>query len=279
MKQASKVAYLGPPGTFSQTAVLNHFGEKCALQACNSIDDAFAAVGQGDVDYAVVPVENSTEGMVNNTQDCLVDTSLVIVGEEIVPIEHQLMLPKASRNEDILIIASHKQSLAQCRQWLQSHYPDASLLECASNAEAARLTATEPHTAAIAGRTAATIYGLDIIAENIQDQQHNSTRFLILGQQPVSASGHDKTSILVYASNRPGALFYVLEPFENLKISLTKIDSRPSKRKAWEYVFFIDFEGHREDDKVIELFGRLQSCTEEVKVLGSYPAFAKSQDR
>ncbi len=279
MKQASKVAYLGPPGTFSQTAVLNHFGENCALQACNSIDDAFAAVGKGDVDYAVVPVENSTEGVVNNTQDCLVDTALVIVGEEIVPIEHQLMLPKAGSNQDIRVIASHKQSLAQCRQWLQKQYPDASLLECASNAEAARLAASEPHTAAIAGRTAATIYGLDIIAENIQDQQHNSTRFLIMGQQGVDATGQDKTSILVYASNRPGALFYVLEPFENLKISLTKIDSRPSKRKAWEYVFFIDFEGHQDDDKVQELFSRLQSCTEEVKVLGSYPAFARTQER
>lgn len=278
MKNANRVAYLGPPGTFSQTAVLNHFGQHCALQACATIDDAFAAVGQGDVDFAVVPVENSTEGVVNNTQDCLIDTALQIVGEEIVPIEHQLMVGAGCAGEAIDVIASHKQSLAQCRQWLQSHYPDAQLQECASNAEAAKLASREPGTAAIAGRMAATIYGLDIVAENIQDQQHNSTRFLILGQTGVEVTGHDKTSILVYTANKPGALFRVLQPFEELQLSLTKIDSRPSKRQAWEYVFFIDFEGHRDDESVVELFRRLQSCTEEVKVLGSYPMFRKSAD-
>lgn len=278
MKNANRVAYLGPPGTFSQTAVLNHFGQHCALQACATIDDAFAAVGQGDVDFAVVPVENSTEGVVNNTQDCLIDTALQIVGEEIVPIEHQLMVGAGCAGEAIDVIASHKQSLAQCRQWLQSRYPDAQLQECASNAEAAKLASREPGTAAIAGRMAATIYGLDIVAENIQDQQHNSTRFLILGQTGVEATGHDKTSILVYTANKPGALFRVLQPFEELQLSLTKIDSRPSKRQAWEYVFFIDFEGHRDDESVVELFRRLQSCTEEVKVLGSYPMFRKSAD-
>lgn len=267
------MAYLGPPGTFSQTAVLNHFGQHCALQACATIDDAFAAVGQGDVDYAVVPVENSTEGVVNNTQDCLIDTTLQIVGEEIVPIEHQLMVGAGCAGDPIDVIASHKQSLAQCRQWLQSHYPEARLVECASNAEAAKLASREPGTAAIAGRMAATIYGLDIVAENIQDQQHNSTRFLVLGQTGVDATGHDKTSLLVYTANKPGALFRVLEPFEILQLSLTKIDSRPSKKEAWEYVFFIDFEGHREDENVLELFRRLKSCTEEVKVLGSYPMF------
>jgi len=274
VKTSNRVAYLGPPGTFSQTAVLAHFGEHCALQACGTIDDAFAAVGQGDVDYAVVPVENSTEGVVNNTQDCLVDTSLVIVGEEIVAIEHQLLVAPGTVPTDIELIVSHKQSLAQCRQWLLEHHPGIRQQECASNAEAAMLASRENGTAAIAGRIAGTIYGLDILAANIQDQQHNSTRFLVLGQQAVPPTGHDKTSVLVYAANRPGALFYVLEPFEKLQISLTKIDSRPSKKKAWEYVFFIDFEGHRDDDEIIELFSRLETCTEEVKLLGSYPAFS-----
>lgn len=274
MKTSNRVAYLGPPGTFSQTAVLNHFGEHCALQACSTIDDAFAAVGQGDVDYAVVPVENSTEGVVNNTQDCLVDTSLTIVGEEIVAIEHQLLVAPGTAVEDIELIVSHKQSLAQCREWLKKHYPNVRLQDRASNADAAILASREPGTAAIAGRMAGTIYGLQTLAENIQDQHHNRTRFLILGLQPVPPTGRDKTSVLIYTANRPGALFHVLEPFEKLQISLTKIDSRPSKKEAWEYVFFIDFEGHSADQKVIELFSRLEHRTEEIKLLGSYPAFA-----
>lgn len=273
MSTTDRVAYLGPPGTFSQTAVLNHFGEHYALLACNTIEDAFNAVAESEVDFAVVPVENSTEGVVNNTQDCLIDTDLHIVGEEIVPIEHQLMVAAGAESESIQQIASHKQSLGQCRNWLRAHYPEVRLIECASNAEAARLAANEPGTAAIAGRMAATIYGLEIIAENIHDQQHNSTRFLVLGKTEVAATGRDKTSVLIYTANKPGALFHVLEPFERLQISLTKIDSRPSKKEAWEYVFFIDFEGHSSDEKTRELFSRLSDCTEEVKVLGSYPAF------
>ena len=273
MKTNNRVAYLGPPGTFSQTAVLNHFGEHCELQACATIDDAFAAVGQGDVDFAVVPVENSTEGVVNNTQDCLVDTALTIVGEEVVAIEHQFMVAPGTKPDDINLIVSHKQSLGQCRQWLKQHYPGVRLQDCASNAEAAMLASRNTGTAAVAGKMAGTIYGLEILAENIQDQQHNRTRFLVMGQQPVPPTGRDKTSVLIYTANRPGALFYVLEPFEKLQISLTKIDSRPSKKEAWEYVFFVDFEGHSTDDKVIELFARLKNCTEEVKLLGSYPAF------
>lgn len=274
MKTSNRVAYLGPPGTFSQTAVLNHFGEHCALQACSSIDDAFVTVARGDADFAVVPVENSTEGVVNNTQDCLIDTKLRIVGEEIVAIEHQLLVSPGTVSGDIGLIVSHKQSLAQCRQWLLAHYPGIAQKECASNAEAAMIASREPGTAAIAGRMAGTIYGLEILAENIQDQQHNSTRFLVMGTQPVPPTGHDKTSVLIYTANRPGALFHVLEPFEKLQISLTKIDSRPSKKEAWEYVFFIDFEGHSEDPGVRELFTRLKDCTEEIKLLGSYPAFA-----
>ena len=274
MSNPGRVAYLGPPGTYSQTAVLNHFGDSAELLACATIDDAFLEVAKGAADYAVVPVENSTEGVVNNTQDCLVDTELLIVGEEIVAIEHQLLASAETREAGIRKIASHRQSLAQCRQWLAANYPDVEQVECASNAGAAKLASESVGIAAIAGQAAAAIYELSILARNIQDQNHNSTRFLVLGKEPAEKSKRDKTSILVYTANKPGALFRVLEPFERLQISLTKIDSRPSKKEAWEYVFFIDFEGHVEDENVQALFAALDPCTEAVKVLGSYPAFS-----
>ncbi len=273
MTDSIRVAYLGPPGTYSQSAALQHFGEQVDLLPCTTIDDAFAEVVKGNATHAIVPVENSTEGVVNNTQDCLIDTSLCIAGEEIVVIEHQLLARDDTKPDAVQRIASHRQSLAQCRKWLQQHYPNAALLECASNAEAARLASLEAGTAAIAGATAAAIYELSVLAANIQDQDHNSTRFLVLATQAGKRTGRDKTSILVYTENRPGALFRVLEPFERLQVSLTKIDSRPAKKKAWEYVFFIDFEGHTDDPVVQTLFERLAGCTEEIKLLGSYPAY------
>lgn len=265
------VAYLGPPGTFSQTALYNHFGSDGEQMACGSIDEVFTRVEEGAADAGVVPVENSTEGIVNNTQDRLIDTPLNIIGEEVVSIEHHLMLAPGGERDQIVRIASHQQSLAQCRSWINRHFPALELLECTSNAEAARLAAEQPGVAAIAGSGAAQIYKLNIVEEKIQDKDHNSTRFVILGHGTVAATGTDKTSIIVYTANKPGALFRVLEPFENLQISLTKIDSRPSKKAAWEYVFFIDFEGHQDDEVVVELFQRLQDRTESVKVLGSYP--------
>ena len=273
MTDTNRVAYLGPPGTYSQSAALHHFGDAVELLPCATIDDAFAEVEKGAAEFAVVPVENSTEGVVNNTQDCLIDTSLRIVGEEIVAIEHQLMASGATEQAGVRRIASHRQSLAQCRQWLQSNYPGIEQVECASNASAARLASEESGTAAIAGEAAAAIYELSVLATQIQDQDHNSTRFLVMGNKPCAMTGRDKTSILVYTANKSGALLRVLEPFEKLNLSLTKIDSRPSKKKAWEYVFFIDFEGHVDDSSVAELFAKLQVCTQEVKVLGSYPAF------
>lgn len=273
MTDTNRVAYLGPPGTYSQSAALRHFGDAVELLPCATIDDAFAEVANGAARYAVVPVENSTEGVVNNTQDCLIDTSLRIVGEEIVAIEHQFMASAATEKAGVQRIASHRQSLAQCRQWLQSNYPNIEQIECASNSGAARLASEEPGTAAIAGEAAAAIYELSVLATQIQDQDHNSTRFLVIGKDACDRTGRDKTSILVYTANKSGALLRVLEPFEKLNLSLTKIDSRPSKKKAWEYVFFIDFEGHVDDPSVTELFAKLDACTEEVKVLGSYPAF------
>lgn len=266
------VGFLGPKGTFSQAAVQQHFGPEAELHDYPTIDEVFNAVTTGAVKFGVVPVENSTEGAINNTQDCLIDTKLRIVGEQIVLIVHNLLVQEKAGFADIKTIASHKQSLAQCRKWIQSNAPGKELLECSSNAEAAKLARTEKHVAAIAGKIAADTYGLRVLFASIQDQAHNSTRFLVLANANTHATGKDKTSILVYTENRPGALFRVLQPFEELQISLTKIETRPSKKEAWEYVFFIDFEGHAEDEKIKTLFAKLNACTAEIKILGSYPA-------
>jgi len=268
-----KVAYLGPEGTYTHLAAILQFGEQSQLLACASIDDVFSMVEKNQADYGVVPVENSTEGAINNTQDCLIDSELTIVGERVVSIEHNLLIQKGTDVSNISVIASHKQSLAQCRKWLNSNYPKIRQLECSSNAEAAKLVQKDPHTAAIAGVMAASIYDLEIHESKIQDQKNNSTRFLVLSNEQVPASGKDKTSILVYAENKPGSLFRVLQPFEELQISLTKIETRPSKKEAWEYVFFIDFEGHMNEANIVNLFERLHLCTAEIKVLGSYPLF------
>ena len=272
LNNSIKVAYLGPEGTFSQQAVIKHFGEQCRLQDCITIDDVFTAVENNTVQYGVVPVENSTEGAVNNTQDCLIDSSVKIVGEQVVSIEQHLLQKKGAGSTDIRAIASHKQSLAQCRKWLKSNYPALQQIECASNAEAAKLAQADGEIGAIAGKLAATIYDLNIVQSKIQDQQHNSTRFLVIANSATSSSGNDKTSILIYAENRPGALFRILEPFENLQVNLSKLEARPAKKEAWEYVFFIDFEGHIDDAKITELFSRLKRCTAEIKLLGSYPS-------
>ena len=251
-------------------AVIKHFGNDCEQHDCPTIDDVFFAVGNGRVDFGVVPVENSTEGAVNNTQDCLIDSEVSIVGEEILPIEHNLMLSRAAEFENFSAIASHKQSLAQCRKWLQENYPKIRLIECGSNAEAAKLAQDDTSIGAIASELAASIYDLEVKRQKIQDLHHNRTRFLVLSNSKTEPTGNDKTSILIYTENKPGALFRILEPFENLQISLTKIETRPSKKEAWAYVFFIDFEGHIQDANVQNLFNRLNASTAEIKVLGSY---------
>ena len=273
MNQQVQVAYLGPRGTFSQEAAINRFGSNCTLYECYSIDEVFLAVEKNKVSYGLVPVENSTEGAVNNTQDCLIESTSNIVGEVILPVVHCLLVSPNVSVSAIEKIASHKQSLAQCRNWIRKNYPAVQLIECSSNAQAAKLATESPDMAAIAGALAAKEYGLEVMQQGIQDRQHNSTRFLVLANQSTSSSGKDKTSILVYTENKPGALFRILEPFENLQISLTKIETRPAKIEAWAYVFFIDFEGHVQDETIVALFKRLKSCSAEIKVLGSYPTF------
>ena len=266
-----KVAYLGPEGTYSQLAAMEFFGADIELVDCASIDDVFIAVEEGRVSYGIVPVENSTEGAINNTQDCLVDSTARIIGEQVVSIEHCLLMQEASSKADIKKIASHKQSLAQCRTYLTKNFPNAQQVECSSNAEAAILARADEFTAAIASELAGRLYNLHSLESRIQDKSNNRTRFLVLALEQTEASGHDKTSILVYTENKPGALFRVLEPFEKLGLSLTKIETRPSKKEAWEYVFFIDFEGHVDDEATKSLFSALKLSRVEVKVLGSYP--------
>ena len=266
-----KDAYLGPEGTYSQLAAMEFFGAGVELVDCASIDDVFIAVEEGRVSYGIVPVENSTEGAINNTQDCLVDSTARIIGEQVVSIEHSLLAQEASSKADIKKIASHKQSLAQCRTYLTKNFPIAQQVECSSNAEAAILAQADGATAAIASELAGQIYSLRSLESRIQDKSNNRTRFLVLALEETEASGYDKTSILVYTENKPGALFRVLKPFEKLGLSLTRIETRPSKKEAWEYVFFIDFEGHVDDEATKSLFSALKLSRVEVKVLGSYP--------
>ncbi|MBL4571898.1 MAG: prephenate dehydratase [Gammaproteobacteria bacterium] len=266
-----KIAYLGPEGTYSQLAALEYFGNDADLVNCASIDDVFAALENRQVTYGIVPVENSTEGAINNTQDCLIDSSAKIIGEQIVSIEHSLLVLEGTTKSDVTRIVSHKQSLAQCRGYLAKNFPKAEQIECSSNAEAAIRAQADPNTAAIASELAGRLYSLQSLDSRIQDKSNNRTRFLVLALTDTAATGSDKTSILVYTENKPGALFRVLEPFENYRLSLTKIETRPSKKKAWEYVFFIDFEGHVLDETTKKLFATLKQGGVEVKILGSYP--------
>ena len=267
------------------------------MRSSANIEDVFASVEAGDSLFGVVPVENSTEGAVNNTQDCLLTTSTLIVGEIIIPIVHNLLGREGFTRDKVHTIASHKQSLAQCHGWLSRNFPHAVLRECASNAQAAELTLSEEGMAAIAGEFAAQTYGLDILSCSIQDHSHNRTRFLIIaagesGEERENevekslgllAAHNDerkqspdrKTSILVATDNKPGALFRILEPFNTLQIDLSKIEARPSKLRAWEYVFFIDFivSGTEQGDHDIEqkLFALLKPRTTSLRILGSYP--------
>ncbi len=270
--QVVKVAYLGPEGTYSQLAAMDFFGAEVDLLDSASIDDVFAAVENRQTSHGIVPVENSTEGAINNTQDCLIDSDARIIGEQIVSIEHSLLVKAGSKKNQLTKIVSHKQSLAQCRNYLSTNFPNAEQIECASNAEAAILAQTDASTAAIASEFAGSLYNLQSLQCCIQDKSNNRTRFLALALDETEATGKDKTSILVYTENKPGALFRVLEPFEKYQLSLTKIETRPSKKEAWEYVFFIDFEGHVKDALTKQLFESLRNSGVEIKVLGSYPA-------
>jgi len=271
LEKSQRVAFLGPEGSFTQEASIKHFGSWMISKPMTTIDDIFREVEAGACEYGVVPVENSTEGVVNYTLDSFSKSNLKISGEVELRIHHNLMTAKNNDPKNITRIYSHQQSLAQCRKWLDSKYPNAERIAVNSNSEAARLVKSEWNSAAIAGVMAAEQYDLEILNEKIEDTPDNSTRFLIIGREEVQSSGKDKTSLIVSTKNVPGALYDLLKPFNDLGLDLTRVETRPSPSSTWAYVFFIDFIGHIDDEPVKELMKQIQQAAAGVKVLGSYP--------
>lgn len=265
-----KVAYLGPEGTYTQAAVYKHFGHSVVAMPMAAIDEIFREVEAGNADFGVVPVENSTEGVVSHTLDQLVGSSLSICGEVALAVHHHL-LSNASDLSGVKRVVAHAQSLAQCRKWLDGHLPGVVREAVASNGEAARMVAAERQAAAIAGRAASEFYNLPILAANIEDEPNNTTRFLVLGKQHVPATGNDMTSILVAIRNQPGMLHRLLTPAARAGVDLARIESRPSRRQAWDYNFFIDIEGHVDDAPVREVLDAIAAEAALLKVIGSYP--------
>ncbi len=271
LEKPLSIAYLGPEGSFTQLATLKHFGHAARTVACASIDEAFRLVESRQLDYVVAPVENSTEGAVGRTLDLMVSTPLKICGEVVLRIHHHL-LRKTPAMDGIRRVYAHAQALAQCHEWLNKNLPaHVERISVASNAEAARLAAEDADCAAIAGQAAAERYSLAKLAENIEDEPNNTTRFLVLGHQEVGQTAQDKTSIIVSAPNRPGAVHSLLEPLAANGVSMTKFESRPSRAGLWDYVFFIDMEGHHSSDNIAQALKGLGERTSFVKVLGAYP--------
>ncbi len=265
-----KVAYFGPETTFTHMAALEKFGSSTIFIPVPSIADVFQEVSQGRVNYGVVPVENSTEGVVTRTLDMLVEADVKICAEVSLDI-HLYLLSRSGRSEDILRIVSHPQPLAQCRRWLAGHFPRVALAEAASTAQAAQMAAKDKTVAAIASGLAKDYYGLKVVAGNIEDHANNITRFLVIGNQDPQPSGNDKTSIVFSVKDEVGILHRMLEPFARNRINLTKIESRPLKQKPWEYLFFLDVEGHKQEPRIQKALKKLEKSCVFIKVLGSYP--------
>ncbi len=270
LEQPLKIAYLGPEGTFTESAALKHFGHSVSTVPMSSIPDVFNSVDSGHADYGLVPVENSTEGVVSHTLDMFIDSELKVCGEVEIPIHHHL----ANQSQDVSKIRhiySHQQSFAQCRRWLNQNLPGIERIPVSSNAEAARLAREEADAAAICGLPAVEIFDLKICHENIEDMADNTTRFVIIGRHDVDPSGNDKTSLLVSTKNVPGALLGLLQPLADNGISMNKIESRPAQGRKWAYVFFIDIDGHQQDEDVIRALDTLRQQSALFKILGSYP--------
>ncbi len=265
-----RVAYLGPNGTFSEAAMRQRFGQACEGVPAESIDGVFASVESGAANYGLVPVENSTEGAVGRTLDLLFGSNLKICGEVLLQV-HQCLMSNESDIALIRKVYSHPQSFGQCQGWLHAHLPHVERVTAASNADAARLAAEESFAAAIAGEQAAAHFKLQVLAANIEDDPRNTTRFLVIGNQEVAPSGRDKTSLVMSASNRPGAVHDLLAPFAQHGVSMTKLESRPARVGMWEYVFYVDIDGHQDDPKVAAALAQLKQIAAFVKVLGSYP--------
>lgn len=271
LEKPTEVAFLGPEGTFSHAAALKQFGHSIVALPQPGIPQVFARVESGQCPYGVVPVENSTEGMVSQTLDRFAESPLKICGELELRIQLHLLINAHSDASKIKRICAHQQALAQSRQWLDAHWPNAERLAVSSNGEAARLASENDDVAAVAGNMAAEQYGLIRLAENIEDFSSNTTRFLVITREDVPPSGNDKTSIVVSAHNKPGALFTLLAPFDREGVSLTRIDTRPSRAENWAYLFFIEFEGHRSDAKIAAILRELEEKSIMLKILGSYP--------
>lgn len=269
-QEPMKIAYLGPEGTFTQQAVYRQFGHSVQGIAQPAIEDVFLQVQGGEADFGVVPVENSSQGVVSHTLDMFLTVDLKICAEVELRI-HQHLLTRASGLDGIERVYAHSQSLAQCKHWLKAHLPEVEIVAVSSNAEAARRVRNQPEAAAIAGRHAAEVYGLPVLFGNIEDHVDNTTRFLVLGRDLLPASGDDKTTVLVAGSDGPGALFRLLEPMARHQVNMNRIESRPSRQGRWDYVFFIDMDGHVEDPGMKAVLEELEGEARMVKVLGSYP--------
>ena len=265
-----RVGYLGPEGTHSQQATLRHFGHSVQTLPLGSIEEVFQEVAAGNADFGVVPVENSTQGTIQSTLDMFLTSDVRICGEVELRV-HQHLLSRTGRLEDIERVYSHPQSFAQCRAWLRANLPGVEMIPVVSNADAARRARNADDAAAIAGASAATIYGLKPVAGPIEDRPDNTTRFLVLGRELFAPSGNDRTSLLVYIRDQPGALYHVLEPFARNGISMTRIESRPGHARPWQYAFFVAVDGHVDEPALAGALAELAGTVQEVRVLGSYP--------
>ena len=274
LEQPLAVAYLGPEGTFTHAATIKHFGHAVIAHPTASIDQVFSEVESGDVVYGVVPVENSTEGMVSHTLDNFKASNVKICGEVELPIKLLLLANSKACASSITKICAHQQALAQCRNWLDSHWPNIERQAVSSNAAAVAMAEKDIAIAAVAGEMATELYDVVTLAENIEDLSQNTTRFLIIGNEQIAPSSQDKTSIIISTRNKPGALYQLLEPFHRHGVMLTRIDTRPSRTENWAYVFFIEFEGHQDDALVQQILADLQEHSMMLKILGSYPAAA-----
>lgn len=266
-----RVAYLGPQATFTHMAAREKFGSLTDFVPQASIADVFQEVRQGRADYGVVPIENSTEGVVTHTLDMLVEADVTICAEVSLEI-HLHLLSRSGRPEDVQLILSHPQALAQCRRWLANHCPNARVEEAASTAQAAQRALQDESVAAVASGMAKDAYGLEVVSNNIEDHPNNITRFLVIGNRKPEPTGDDKTSIVFSVKDEVGILHRMLEPFARNRINLTKIESRPLKHKPWEYLFFLDLEGHIEEARIQRAIKKLEKSCVFIKILGSYPS-------
>lgn len=270
LEKRASVAFLGPAGTFSEQAVYQQFGRSVDGQPCNSIDEVFRATEAGTADFGVVPVENSAEGAVNRTLDLLLQTTLTISAEVSIPVHHSLMTRSGSM-QGVSRICAHSQALAQCQVWLNQHYPNIQRQAVASNGEAARIASEDPTVAAIAGEIAGQKYNLQIVKAHIQDDPHNRTRFAVIGRLQTGPSDLDQTSLVLSVPNKAGAVYNLLAPLAAHGVSMTRFESRPARMGAWEYYFYVDIEGHAQNEKVALALAELKQNAAFFKVLGSYP--------